>query len=110
MVCLTGVVDKMLASKVWRPWLGTLEQVGVVAAFAELHDDVEEAGPVCPSIHSLNVLLEKSRIVLLLHLAHADLQDGLLLGRQPLFHVTLQSPQEKRPQNLHYQLRIGIRG
>lgn len=54
------------------------------------------AGAVGSKAH----LLQKGSVELLLHLAHADLQDGLLLGRQALLHVALQPPQQKGPQHL----------
>ena len=47
-------------------------------------------------------LLEEGGVVLLLHLAHADLEDGLLLGRQALLHVRLQPPQQEGPQHLRH--------
>ena len=91
----------MLPSEVGRSWLCPLEQVGVVAALAELHDDVQQPRSVCTPIHGFYVLLKESSIVLLLHLAHPNLQDGLLLWRQRLLDVALQTPQQEGPQDLH---------
>ncbi len=52
------------------------------------------------AVDGLDVLLQQRGVVLLLHLRHAHLQDGLLLWRQPLLHVALQPPQQERPQHL----------
>ena len=41
-----------------------LEKVGVVAALAQLHDDVEQLGPVGCALQRLNVLLEESGVPL----------------------------------------------
>ena len=56
--------------------------------------------PVSAAIDSLNVFLQQRCIVLLLHVRHANLEDGLLLGRQTLLHIRLQPPQQKWPQHL----------
>lgn len=39
--CLTRVLNEMLAREERRARLGSLEEVGVVAALAQLHDDVQ---------------------------------------------------------------------
>lgn len=41
---LSGVVDNVLVGRVGRSRLGSVEEVGVVAALSELHDDVEQSG------------------------------------------------------------------
>lgn len=55
------------------------------------------------SVDSLDVLLQKSSVVLLLHLRHAHLQDGLLLWRQALLHIGLQPPQQEWPEHLQWK-------
>ena len=60
--------------------------------------------PVSPAIDSLDILLQQGGIVLLLHLGHADLEDGLLLGRQALFHITLQTSQQEWAQHLQHTI------
>jgi hypothetical protein len=89
-----------LTRDVGRPWLRPLEQVGVVAALAQLHDHVEQAGAVRATIQRSNVLLQQGGVPLALHLAHADLEDGLLLGRQPALHVALDAAQQEGAQHL----------
>ena len=51
--------------------------------------------PVSTTIHSLDILLQERSIVLLLHLRHANLEDGLFLGWQALLHICLQPPQQE---------------
>jgi hypothetical protein len=98
---LTRILYEMLASYVRRPRLRSLEQIGMIAAFTKLHHNVEKPRPVSSPIHSLNVLLQKSCVVLLLHLAHPDLQNCLLLGRQTLLNIALEPAEEEGPQDLH---------
>ena len=55
---LAGVVNQMLAFNVGRAWFLAVEQVGMVAALAELHDYIEE--PDCgatSAVDSINVFL-----------------------------------------------------
>lgn len=72
----------------------------MIAAFSELHYNIQKSGTVSPSVHSLNILLQKSCIVLLLHLAHPNFQNSLLFGRQPLLNITLKPPEEEGPEDL----------
>mmetsp|Transcript_32858 Transcript_32858/g.77904 ORF Transcript_32858/g.77904 Transcript_32858/m.77904 type:complete len:460 (-) Transcript_32858:740-2119(-) len=97
---LAAVLDQVIARDERRPRLRPLEQVRVVAALSELHDDVEEARALRPAVDGLDVLLQEGRVVLLLHRAHADLEDRLLLWREPALHVALDTPKQERPQNL----------
>ena len=82
------------------PRLRPLEEVGVVAALAQLHGDVEEAGALPPAVHHIDVLLEEGAVQLLLHLAHAHLQNGLLLGGEAPLHVRLQAAEEEGAEDL----------
>lgn len=41
---LAGVVDDVLVGRVRRPRLSAIKKVRVVAALAELHDDIEQPG------------------------------------------------------------------
>ena len=66
----------MLAGSVGWPRLSPLKQVGVVAALAQLHHDVQQPRPVCTSVDGLNVLQ-------IAHLRLSMLCDaGLLVGLQ----------------------------
>ena len=86
---LAAVEDDVLAVGVEVPVLDATEEVRVVAALAHLHDDVEDGGPAAapaaPRVED-QVLVpgEQVLVELLLHGAHADVQDGLGLGRQRL--------------------------
>lgn len=90
----------MLPGDVGRARLCALEEIRMVAALAKLHDDVQETGTVCPAGDCLEIFLEKGRIVLSLHVRHADLQDGLLLGWERLLHVTLETSEQEGAENL----------
>ena len=81
----------MLPSEKGGAWLSSLEEVGVIAAFSQLHDNVQQSGAICTPIDRLNILLKQSRVVLLLHLTHPNLEDGFLLGGKPLLHVTFEA-------------------
>ena len=76
----------------------------MVAALAQLHDDVEQLAAVRAAAERRDVLLQQLLVPRLLHLAHADLEDGLLLWRQTLLDVALDAPQQERPQHLHARL------
>mmetsp|Transcript_34075 Transcript_34075/g.73803 ORF Transcript_34075/g.73803 Transcript_34075/m.73803 type:complete len:464 (-) Transcript_34075:575-1966(-) len=104
---LTGVLDEVHVRRERWPRLGSLEQVRVVAALPELHDDVEEPAPLSSSVDGVNVLLHQVLVPLELHLRHTDLEDGLLLGRQALLNLRLHPPQQERPQKL-VQLHDGL--
>lgn len=83
----------------------TFDQVGVVAALAQLHHGVDEVGHVMlvgPLGQEGEVLLKDGTVVLLLHVGELHLDDGLLLGRQVLLHVILQPPQ-------HHGLQDGLK-
>ena len=58
----TRVLDQVLAGGEWRPGLGALEQVRVVAALAQLHDDVEQPRAVRAAVHRLDVLQAPGRV------------------------------------------------
>lgn len=96
----------MLPSEEWGPRLGPLEEIGVVAAFAQLHDNVQKPRAVSSPIHSLDIFLEQGCIVLLLHLAHPNLEDGLLLGRQRLLHIAFQTAQQEGPEHLQEAFKL----
>mmetsp|Transcript_8046 Transcript_8046/g.19965 ORF Transcript_8046/g.19965 Transcript_8046/m.19965 type:complete len:209 (-) Transcript_8046:1229-1855(-) len=96
---LARVLDEVLAGKVGRAGLGALEQVRVVAALAQLHDHVEKARAVTARVDHLDVLLQRALVKLLLHVAHADLEDHLLLGRETLLYLRLKAPQEERAEH-----------
>ena len=50
----------MVAGEVGRPRLGALEQVGVVAALAQLHHDVQQPRAVRAAVDRLDVLSRRS--------------------------------------------------
>ena len=66
----------MFVGSVWRTRLGAFEEVWVVATFAQLHDDVEEASlgflVASTAVHSVNVLFENLLVPLYLHVRHAN--------------------------------------
>jgi hypothetical protein len=53
-----------------RPRLSTLEQVGVVAALAQLHHHVQQAAAVSSSVERINVLLQQSSVPARSHETH----------------------------------------
>ena len=106
---LTGVLHEVLAGEEGRAGLGTLEQIRVVAALAQLHHHVQQSAPVAAAVHNLDVLLERALVVVLLHLGQANLEDHLLLGGQVLLNLRLEAAQEERPEDL-VQLLHHLRG
>ena len=79
---LTSIRDQVFACGVGRPWFGPLEEVRVVAALAQLHRDVEQPGAVSSAVHHLDVLLDEALVVVALHLAQANLEEGAEEGRE----------------------------
>lgn len=85
----------------------------MIATLAQLHHGVHEIGHVGAggaTRQELKVLLENGTIVLLLGVGELDLDDGLLLGREILLDVLLETTQhhrfEQRLQLAH--LRVGL--
>jgi hypothetical protein len=74
---------------VGRAWLSSLEEIRMVADFAELHQNVEETNFVWPTdgIDVLNVLCEHSTIPLPLQGSHPDVEFGLNLWREIFFNI-----------------------
>ena len=76
------------------------------AALPQLHHRVHQVGQVRPGRalgQEREVLLQNAAVVLFLNVGQLHLDDGLLLGRQALLHVLLQSAQHHRLQQ-HLQL------
>mmetsp|Transcript_4036 Transcript_4036/g.14085 ORF Transcript_4036/g.14085 Transcript_4036/m.14085 type:complete len:240 (+) Transcript_4036:1586-2305(+) len=96
---LPGVFDDVLAGEVRRSGLRALEQVRVVAALAQLHDHVQKPRAVAAAVHDFDVFLQRLFVVVLLHVAHGNLQDHLLLRREVLLHLRFQTTQKERPQH-----------
>mmetsp|Transcript_16565 Transcript_16565/g.57911 ORF Transcript_16565/g.57911 Transcript_16565/m.57911 type:complete len:886 (+) Transcript_16565:420-3077(+) len=91
------------------------DQVRVVAALAQLHDDVHQRRRVLGGRarhQHARVLLVDGAVVLLLDRRQLHLDDGLLLGRQARLHVLLQAPQQVRLDRLvqlrHLLLRLQV--
>jgi hypothetical protein len=84
-----------------RSGLSTLEEVGVVAALAQLHHNIEQLAAVCTACECGDILLQELLVPCLLHLRHSDLQNRLLLWRQALLHVILHTSQQERPKHLY---------
>jgi len=61
---LPAVFHQVLPRQEGRPRLRALEEVGVVAALAQLHDDVQEAAAVGAAVEGLDVLLEQRGVPL----------------------------------------------
>ena len=78
---LARVDHEVLVRGVWRSRLGTFEEVRVVAAFAQLHDDVEKPGLGLSlargSVDGVNVLFQDLLIPPDLHLRHAHVEVDL---------------------------------
>lgn len=71
----------------------TVDEVGVVAALAQLHHGVEEVGHVGVTGafgKEGEILLQDGPVIFLLNVGQLHLNDGFLLGRQVLLHVFLQ--------------------
>mmetsp|Transcript_59635 Transcript_59635/g.158717 ORF Transcript_59635/g.158717 Transcript_59635/m.158717 type:complete len:424 (-) Transcript_59635:1733-3004(-) len=97
---LGAVVDKVVALHIGRAGLLPLEQVRVVGALAQLHNDVQKARSFASlAVDGVNVLLENVAVELALHARHGDVHVDLRLGRQALLHVRLQPTQQERPQD-----------
>mmetsp|Transcript_8845 Transcript_8845/g.30409 ORF Transcript_8845/g.30409 Transcript_8845/m.30409 type:complete len:769 (-) Transcript_8845:151-2457(-) len=110
---LSSVLDQMHVSRERRSRLGALEQVRVIAALPQLHHDVEQPAPLPRTVDGVDVLLHQVLVPLQLHLAHTNLQDGLLLGGQALLDLCLHPTQQERPQQLvqlvHGLVLLGVR-
>ena len=81
---LASVVDKVLVRCVRRSGLGSVKQVRMVAALAELHDDVEQARLAFllarHAIDRVDVALQERFVPLALHRRHPHVDVDLLLG------------------------------
>ncbi|KAI6748785.1 hypothetical protein HG531_007732 [Fusarium graminearum] len=93
----TCIVNKMLVGGVRRAWLGTFEQIRMVAALSKLHDNVEQSSlgltlAAC-AVDSVDVLFQNLLIPLDLHFRHTQIDVDFLLGQQALLHVALHTTQ-----------------
>lgn len=88
----------MVARDVGGAGLDALEEVRVVAALAQLHDDVEQLGPVGGALDGVDVRLEQGAVLVSLHVGHADFEDRLLFGGQRFFDVRLEAAQQEGAQ------------
>jgi len=80
-----------------RRLLGAIEEVRVVGALAQLHEDVEHARLVVPHrVEHVDVLRQDVAVPRALHLGHADQQLDLLLRWQVLLDVSLEPAEEER--------------
>ena len=99
--CLEVLVDFPALDAQLREdlFLGAIDEVGVVAAFAQFHHGVHEVRHV-RGVGALGqekeVALEDSAVVLLLDVRQLHLHDRLLLRRQVFLHILLQSTQHHR--------------
>src|SRR5699024_8806804 len=86
--------------------------VRVVAALAQLHDDVEESclglALAARAVDSVNVLLQDLFVPFDLHVGHAQVQVDLLLGQKTLFDVTLDSAKQEWAENAVQLLDNGV--
>lgn len=63
----TSIFYEMVPSGVRGSWLSSLEEIGMITTFAELHGYVKKPLPLPTGIHSVNIFLKESPIVSLLH-------------------------------------------
>lgn len=71
----------------------------MVGALPELHEDVLEPHLLhfAGAVDDVDVFHEDLGVPLTLHLGQAHVHVDLLLGKQRLFHVRLQTTEQKRP-------------
>lgn len=100
---LSTVCDDVLAIGVRRTGLSTLEEVRVVGALAQLHEDVEELhlGLLARlTVDDVDVTREDLLVPLDLHLRQTDEELDLLLGREVLLDLGLDATQQKWSEHL----------
>lgn len=84
----------------------------MVATLSKLHDYVEQASLAFLSsnhaIDGVDVFLQQGPVPLALHLGHANVDVDLLLGKQTLLDIRLDSSKEERSQDLVQLLDNGV--
>lgn len=99
---LTTIHVQVLAHGILSTILHSREEVRMVAALAELHDDVQNGrtGAVGVSgggaVDGVDVAHQHTAVEVLLHRRHACEEDGLGLGRQGLLNVGLEAAEHER--------------
>uniref|UniRef100_A0AAG5DLD8 Uncharacterized protein n=1 Tax=Anopheles atroparvus TaxID=41427 RepID=A0AAG5DLD8_ANOAO len=98
---LAGVLQQVVVGRVRRARLGPVEQVRVVGALAQLHEDVLQAHllHLARPVHHVDVLHQDLGVPVALHLRQADEDLHLLLRQQPLLDLGLEPPQQERLQH-----------
>lgn len=83
----------MLVSGVRWSRLSTIEQVGVIAAFAQLHQNVLESHllQLSGAVNNINIPHQNLGVHFALHLAQTDKDFDFLFRFQLLFHFCLQT-------------------
>ena len=106
---LTGVLNDVRAIGVWWTWLGTVKEVRVVGALAELHHDILEAGlGGTDTVHSIDIALEQLLVVVSLHLRHATVKMSLLLWWEILLDISLHATKHEWADNGMERLHDGL--
>jgi hypothetical protein len=85
----------------------------MVAALAQLHDNVEETCLAFllarGTVDGINVLFKQHTVPLALHVGHADVEVDLLLGEERVLDIGLDTTQEEGAEDLVELLDNGIR-
>ena len=91
----------MLLGRVRGPRLCAVEQVRVVAAFPELHENILKAHlfQLSGTVDDVNIPHQDLRVHFTLHFAQTDVHFHLLLGFQTFFHFGFQAAQQERTQD-----------
>ena len=98
---LPAVVHDVAIRGVRRSRLGALKQVGVIAHFPQMHQDILQRGRA-DAVHGIedgNVPQENVFIPRPLHGSQLDKQLDLRLGREIFLHVRLDATQQKGPED-----------
>lgn len=91
----------MLISGVGWSRLSSIKEVGVVAAFSQLHQNVLQTHllQLAGAVYNIDVPHQNLCVHFTLHLAQPDVDFELLLGLELLFHFGFQTTKKERSQD-----------
>ena len=89
----------MFISGVWRSWFSTIEEVRVVAAFTQLHQNVLQPHflQFTSTVDNINIPHQDLGVHLTLEFAETNVNFQFLLRFEPFLYFGLQTTQQERP-------------
>ena len=95
---LAAVLDEMLIGRKRRSRLGAVEEIRMIAAFAQMHENIHHARllDLAGAVDNVEILHKNLRVPFALQLREADVDFDLLLRQKRLLDVRFDATQQER--------------